>query len=97
MFKKLFERMYDGWEFLLYIMAVTIFLFFVILATLYTFSSKHFNGYYLVHMTDGLYAVRINWENAPDETAFKTFDGDKAIKVLKELNKIGYREACNGH
>ena len=95
MFKELFERMYDGLEILFYIIAVATFIFLLSLTVFYTFSSKHFRGYYLSHMSDGLYRVRINWENAPDETAFKTFDGDKAIEVLKELNKIGYKEACN--
>jgi len=97
MFKKLFERMHDSWEFLFYVIVVATFLFLLSLVSFYTFSSKHFRGYYLSHMSDGLYRVRINWENAPDETAFKTFDGDKAIKVLEKLNRIGYREACNGH
>lgn len=53
----------------------------------YCFSAKKFNGYYLNHNVGEAYSIWLNWENAPDEIAFQTFDGEVALRVLKTLNE----------
>lgn len=56
----------------------------VIVLLLYSFSTKEFNGYYI--SGGAPYTIYINWENAPDEIAFKTYDKDvlfEAWEILK--------------
>jgi hypothetical protein len=56
----------------------------VISLFLYFFSSKHFKGYYL-NQLGGTHSIYINWENAPDEKAFETYNAKEALDVLKQL------------
>ena len=68
-------------------LAVGLILFFIFILTLltwYSFSAKEFKGYYLHHGGSG-YEIWINWENAPDEPAYQSYDGDKIFRIYKEL------------
>ena len=83
---KIFDEFDSIWEVMLFIF-ISIFLFFLLAMTIqYAFSSKEFKGYYLYH-GDEYYSIEINWENAPDEIAYKTFNGKEALRVLKQLQE----------
>lgn len=53
---------------------------------LFAFSSKQHKGYYLCNMF-GESKIYINWENYPDEVAFRTFNEKEALDTLERLNK----------
>ena len=57
----------------------------VVAISLYTFRPKEFRGYYLSHKNTKGYVIYINWENAPDELAFRTFDKDVLMEVYEKL------------
>jgi hypothetical protein len=54
---------------------------------LYAFSSKQHKGYYLSNFR-GEHQIYINWENAPDEVAFRTYNEKEAITVFEKLKEI---------
>ena len=51
----------------------------------YGTSTKVHNGYYLYHSLNSPYSIWINWENAPNEQCFKTYEKDEVIDVLNRL------------
>ncbi len=81
------ERWKSFWQnFWLAVLGLFVLLGIVVLAQ-HNFSSKINKGYYLNHSSGKEYTIYINWENAPDEAAFRTHDGDKAIQILKQLQE----------
>ena len=60
---------------------------FVISITWYSFSQKKFMGYYLNH-DKSTYTVYINWDNAPDKVAYRTYNGQEALEVLERLQGV---------
>ncbi len=51
----------------------------------YASSTKVLAGYYLSH-SSGAYSIYIDWENAADEQAFRTYDHKLALATLQKLN-----------
>ena len=54
----------------------------------FAISDKPFQGYYLDHTNDRGYCIYKNWRNWPDDRAFCTYDGDKALVILKKLKAM---------
>lgn len=80
------ERWESFWlNFWIAVLGLFVLLFIWILAQ-YSLSLKINKGYYLNH-GGGAYTIYINWENAPDEAAYRTYDSDKAIQILKQLQE----------
>ena len=68
------------WESLWFIVVILI----VLGLICFSFSEKENKGYYL-HHDDSCYKICINWDNAPDSTAFRTYDKQEVLRVFKEL------------
>ena len=85
MFEKFLDKFNNIWEAMFFVFFSIFIGFIMVMIIDYTFSTKKFDGYYLHHDRDGYYSIYINWNNAPDEVAYKTFDGKEALRVLKEL------------
>ena len=60
---------------------------FIMTVAQYNFSQKKFMGYYLSHGRSS-YTVYINWDNAPDEIAYCTYNGQEALEVLERLQGV---------
>ncbi len=73
------------WEALLWWVVVIITTSVLFTGVMYANSSKVLTGYYMNHV-GGTYTIYINWENAPDEAALRTFDHRLALTTLQELN-----------
>ena len=58
--------------------------YFVSLICMYTFSAKEFKGYYL-QSHSGIFTIQINWENAPDEQAYSSYNQEEVLRVFKKL------------
>lgn len=59
----------------------------VITIFLYIFSSKKHKGYYL-RQIGGTHQIYINWENAPDQIAFSTYNKAEAMAIFRELKEM---------
>ena len=78
-------RFSDQWELLFWTTFVIVILLGLIIGFNFATSTKTLNEYYL-HHSAGPYKIYINWENAPDEVAFKTYNHKLALETLKALN-----------
>ena len=65
----------------------------LVIITYCSFMPKKQLGYYLNHGGTG-YQIFINWDNWPDEIAYKSYDGDKAMAVYKELKNEFDSQRC---
>ena len=75
------------WEEIVKATILVMFLTIVAALVLYGFSAKQHKGYYLNDFS-GEHIIYINWENAPDEAAFRTYDRKVALETLKQLNEM---------
>lgn len=73
-----------GWEDIWKVVFVLVFLFLFSVLAGYTFSKKEFQGYYMYHDGTG-YMVYINWNNAPDEVTFRSYNAQEALEVFNYL------------
>lgn len=61
----------------------------VSLLCLYAFSAKEFKGYYLGISPSGAHSIYINWENAPDERVYLSYNQEELLSVFKDLQSEG--------
>jgi hypothetical protein len=75
------------WEDLLKGLMFTTLLAILFALFIYGFSTKTHQGYYL-NCYEGQSKIMINWDNAPDETAFRTYNEKEALEVFKQLKEM---------
>ena len=78
----------DAWEKLCYSACVVGIIIAILLSGIlfqYAYFPKTFNGYYLCRDVNGSYAIYINWENAPDVVAYRSYDPKDILEVYERL------------